>query len=336
VSTDTWNFGDMDDDALDNQKAQKQGSFDTLFTFNLRPDTPVIVWFLTDPGDKVPGDWVNYRECPTWDGLTCGVELPDELKWGVPVWDVRWVENEITGKAEWEIDNEADPLTAGKPGQQMFKASTKSKNAKTGLVAVKWKTAINVVDATTGYHKVMKVGKAAKESLKEYFRIKAEDGGFDITGRPYQLLYSGEGYDWKVAIKPLQPGTEIVADGKKIIVPEHPELPDPVDVRDTLKAVREQMDEFIANLPTASGRPVNTSMVDHRPPPDWAVTSPESATPDEVEAQIDLTQRGAIAGDKYEGMSPARLRSLLTKAGHAPERGLDKAALLSLAREHQV
>lgn len=335
--TDQWMF--MDDEEIEESRP-KRGSSEVFIT-TLKADTPQALYFLTKPGET-KADWVNYRELNTRDGLRVGPDLPSELSYGILVQDYRVFSNPKTGLKEYEFDNNLDPLTAGKPGEQMWAVGNKNTD-KNGLVRVQWRTAINVVDAVTGYHKILKVSNTAKEDLKKYFAVKDEDGDFDITGRPYELLYTGEGFNWSLAIRPIRPGSTIIRDGKSIEIPRQPELPPIIDVREMLIEQREHMNSLVASLPTRSGKPVDAglpadhAMSEHYDP---AMDSSDMAGSSGMDIYSDAGQKFIEGGDngkaKYEAMSPARLRALHAKAGIDVARGTTKDDLVASAASNNL
>lgn len=339
--TDQWMF--MDDEEIEESRPKRGGG--DVFITTLKADTPQALYFLTKPGET-KADWVNYRELNTRDGLRVGPDLPSELSYGILVQDYRRIENPKTGLYEYEFDNNLDPITAGKPGEQMWAVGNKNTD-KNGLVRVQWRTAINVVDAVTGYHKILKVSNTAKEDLKKYFAVKDEDGDFDITQRPYELLYTGEGFNWSLAIRPIRPGSTIIRDGKSIEIPRQPELPPIIDVREMLIEQREHLNALVASLPTRSGTPVDAGLPkDHAmydPAMDssaMAGSSEQDVTKEYVESGMDIYSQAAHEADngkaKYEAMSPARLRALHAKAGIDVARGTTKDDLVASAASNNL
>lgn len=326
-----WNF--PSDDEIHDSRQKSGGQGDRVFITSLRADTPQVYYFLSLPGED-KRDWINFRELNTREGLKVGPDMPSEMTFGVMVRDFRFVKNEVTGKYAYEYDNNLDPLTAGEPGKQMWQVGARNTD-QSGLIRVQWRCGVNVVDAITGYHKVLKMSLSAKEDLKKYFEVKNEDGDFDVQGRPYEVLYTGEGFKWNLAIRPVRPGSSIIRDGKSVEIPPRIDLPEMIDVRTVLIEQRELMDEFIGSLPTRSGRPVDTSNA-----PDFvqeAMERPEDTT--DLPGGIDLFrgEEQSAKGDlseKYLAMSPARLRSLLSKAKVDVERGAPKETLAALAAEH--
>ena len=213
------------------------GDQSRVFITSLKADTPHVFYFLTKPGECA-GDWVNYRELNTREGLKVGPELPNDLRFGIMVQDYRMVNNEITGKRDKEIDNNLDPITAGTPGHQMWAVGAKNTDTN-GLVRVTSGGAASTWwTPSPGYHKILKMSITARDDLQKYFAVKNEDGDFDITGRPYEILYTGEGFKWNVAIHPVRPGSTVIRDGKSVEVPPRPELPDPLDIRGARRAAR--------------------------------------------------------------------------------------------------
>lgn len=319
-----WNFP-SDEEIADSRGGGKRDQ-SRIFITSLRADTPQVYYFLTLPGQH-PGDWVNFRELNTREGLRVGPDLPSELTFGVMVRDYRMVDNPITGKRVMEFDNNLDPLTAGTPGNQMWAQGARNVD-KAGLIRVQSRCAVNVIDAITGYHKILKMSLTAKEDLVRYFQVKNEDGDFDVKGRPYEVLYTGEGFNWNLAIRPVRPGSTVIRDNKSIEIPRDIELPDePVDVRQVLMEQREEMDAWLASLPTRSGNPIDTST-----PPDFVQDAM-----DEAGGSWDVFQKPDGTGDlteKYLAMSPARLRAMLSKAKVDVERGAPKDVLAALAAEH--
>jgi hypothetical protein len=315
----SWNF--MDDEDIESSRAGR-GDQSKVFMTSLNADTPQVFYFLTKPGEWI-GDWVNYRELNTRDGLKVGPDLPNDLTYGVLVQDYHFVENPLTGKREYEYDNNLDPITAGTPGQQMWATGTKNLD-KNGLVRVQWRCGVNVIDAITGYHKIVKLSLTAKDDLKKYFAVKDEDGDFDITGRPYEVLYTGEGFKWSLAIRPVRPGSNVMRDGKSIEIPPRPELGSAIDIREVLIEQREELNAVIASLPTRSGEPVDTTNA-----PDFVQEGyPEHGGGlDEFKPEA----KEQSLTEKYLAMSPARLRSMHAKAGHDVKRGITREELAESA-----
>jgi hypothetical protein len=329
-----WNFMD-DEDIQSSRKGKSDQS--KVFLTSLRADTPQVYYFLTKPGEWA-GDWINYRELNTRDGLQVGPELPSDLAYGVMVQDYKFVTNDLTGRRDYEYDNGLDPITAGSPGNQMWAVGAKNTDPKTGLVRVQWRCAVNVIDAITGYHKILKMSLTAKEDLKKYFAVKDEDGDFDITGRPYEILYTGEGFNWNVAIRPVRPGSSVMRDGKSVEVPAHPELGSAIDVREVLIEQREELDALLASIPTRSGQPIDTG-IETREMPEWAKEPVDAQIDDGQGSGMDVFSGPAIQPtltEKYLAMSPARLRSLLAKAKVDVERGAPKEQLAALAEQHNL
>lgn len=320
----------MDDEEVDEARSSK-GDQSRIFFTTLKPDTPQVYYFLTKPGE-VAGDWVNYRELSTRDGLKVGPDLPTDLSYGILVQDYRLVRNEVTGRREYEYDNNLDPITAGTPGNQIWTVGAKNTD-KSGLIRVQWRCAVNVVDAITGYHKILKLSLTAKDDLKKYFAVKDEDGDFDIQGRPYEILYTGEGFKWNVAIRPIRPGASVIRDNKSIEIPKASEFPPPLDVRDLLIEQREELDALLASLPTRSGKPMETGL-----PPDHAMAAKYDPAMDSSD-MAGSSGMDVFAGppkevtltEKYLAMSPARLRSILSKAGEPPEKGALKEEMAAKA-----
>jgi hypothetical protein len=316
-----WNF--MDDEAIEESRSSR-GDQSRVFITTLKADTPQVFYFLTKPGEFA-GDWINFRELNTREGLKVGPELPNDLRYGIMVQDYRKVVNETTGLRTFEYDNELDPLTAGKPGQQMWAVGTRNTD-QSGLIRVQWRCGVNVVDAITGYQKILKLSLTAKEDLKKYFAVKDEDGDFNIQGRPYEILYTGEGFKWNVAIHPVRPGSSVIRDGKSVEIPTRVDLGQPVDIREVLVQQREELDALLASMPTRSGNPVDTATA-----PDFMQEAIDAAGLEVFDkgdpgVGMDLTE-------KYLAMSPARLRSLLAKAEVDVERGAPKEQLAALAAE---
>jgi len=316
-----WNF--MDDDEIADSRSSR-GDKSRVFITSLKADMPQVFYFLTKPGEWA-GDWVNFRELNTREGLQVGPDLPSDLRFGVMVQDYRITANDITGARGYEYDNNLDPITAGTPGNQLWAVGARNTDSN-GLIRVQWRCGINVVDAITGYQKILKVSLTAKDDLKRYFAVKDEDGDFDINGRPYEVLYTGEGFKWNLAIRPVRPGSTVMREGKSVEVPAVPELGSAIDIRQVLIEQREELDALLASMPTRSGNPVDTSMA-----PDFvqeAVAEMESAFTPEA--------KGDALTEKYLAMSPARLRSMLAKAKIDVERGATKEAMATIAAENNL
>lgn len=328
-----WNFP-SDEEIADSRGGGKRDQ-SRIFITSLRSDTPQVYYFLTLPGEH-SGDWVNFRELNTREGLRVGPDLPSELTYGVMVRDYRMVDNPITGKRVMEFDNNLDPLTAGTPGNQMWAQGARNVD-KTGLIRVQTRCAVNVIDAITGYHKILKMSLTAKEDLVKYFKVKNEDGDFDVKGRPYEVLYTGEGFNWNLAIRPVRPGSTVIRDNKSIEIPRDIELPDePVDVRQVLMEQREEMDAWLASLPTRSGKPIDTSLNDQiEDAPDFVKESlaEQNFEPSGMDAFAggDFPTKDTNGKEKYLAMSPARLRAMHAKAGHDVKRGITKEELAASA-----
>lgn len=316
-----WNF--MDDDAIADSRSSR-GDKSRVFITSLKADTPQVYYFLTKPGEWA-GDWVNFRELNTREGLKVGPDLPSDLSYGVMVQDYRITANDITGVRGYEYDNNHDPITAGTPGNQLWAVGARNTDS-SGLVRVQWRCGINVVDAITGYHKILKVSLTAKDDLKRYFAVKDEDGDFDINGRPYEVLYTGEGFKWNLAIRPVRPGSTVMREGKSVEVPAVPELGSAVDIRQALIEQREELDALLASMPTRSGQPVDTSTA-----PDFVQEAMA-----EMESAFTPEAKGDALTEKYLSMSPARLRSMLAKAKIDVERGATKEAMASIAAENNL
>lgn len=326
-----WNF-------LDNEEAAARpgrGDQSRVFITSLKADTPHLFYFLTKPGEFA-GDWVNFRELNTREGLKVGPDLPSDLRFGIMVKDYRMVDNQITGKRVKEIDNNLDPLTAGSPGNQMWVNGSKNTDTN-GLVKVTEKCAVNVVDAVTGYHKIVKMSMSARDDIQGYFAGKEkEEEDFDIQGRPYEILYTGEGYKWRVAMHGVRPGSTVIRDGKAVEVPPHPQLGDAIDIRQVLIEQRKELDAILASFPTRSGQPIDTSTA-----PDF-VQEAAAAMAEINDEAFDIFKEAAPKGngdsmtEKYLAMSPARLRSMLAKAKIDVERGTPKEQMAAMAAEHNL
>jgi hypothetical protein len=328
---DEWQY--LSDEEIENNRIR--GDWDgKVFHTWLRDSEPMFVWFLTDPTHLDPtdqSDWVNYRELNTFGGLITDDEIPDSLRSGIQVFDYRVVENPVTGKREYEYDNNLDPLVAGDPGRQIWKP-VKGNTDKNGLVTAKWRCAINIVNAVTGYHNILVVSPAAKKSLKKYFRTKNEQRGFDITERPYRLIYSGKGFQWEVATDLIREDQGVKlrldkSDPEALTYFVQPELPEPINIGEHLLETRDEADAWIASLRTGSGQPVNTSL------PDDHFMSEKST--DKGLGGLDVFGEDKPKADetleKFRAMSPARLRILLEKAGVTVPRGIARDDLAELA-----
>jgi len=326
-----WNF-------LDNEEAASRpgrGDQSRVFITSLKADTPHLFYFLTKPG-SFAGDWVNFRELNTREGLKVGPDLPSDMRFGIAVRDYRMVDNQITGKRVKEIDNNLDPLTAGAPGNQMWINGSKNTDAN-GLIKVTERCAVNVVDAITGYHKILKMSMSARDDIQGYFAGKEkEEENFQIQSRPYELLYTGEGYKWRVAIHGVRPGSTVIRDGKAVEVPPHPQLGDALDIRKVLIEQRQELDAILASFPTRSGQPIDTSNA-----PDFVQEA--AAAMEEINAEaFDIFKEAAPKGngdsakEKYLAMSPARLRAMHAKAGLDVERGVTKEALAESAAANNL
>lgn len=331
-----WNFHTDEEIA---EARSNRGKRDGVFIASLRPNYQNVLYFLTFPGESV-SDWVNFRELNTREGLWMDVDLPSELTYGIIVQDDYVDENPITGKRVIRYDNNRDPLTAGEAGKQLWRTGPKNVD-RNGFIQIKDRCAVNVVDAVTGYQKVLKMSLKAKEDLVKYFRVKNEDGDFDITGRPYKVLWTGEGFKWDIDITAARPGSQIIRDDKVVEIPRITDLPAPLDVRQVLIEQRQQLDAIIASLPTRSGRPAETGL------PDDHFMS-EKYMSQKYDPAMDTSDMAGSSGldvfapeskeltEKYLAMSPARLRAMFAKAGIDVEKGTSKERLAEMAVEHSL
>lgn len=331
---DEWEY--LSDEEIENNRLR--GDFEgQVFHTWLRDSEPMFVWFLTDPTKMEPNDqsdWVNFRELNTWGGLVTGDEVPDHLKSGVQVKDYRVMVNPVTGKREYEYDNSLDPLVAGAPGRQIWMPSKMNTDGKTGLVTAKWRCAINIVNAVTGYHNLLVVSPAAKKSLKKYFYTKNEQRGFDITERPYRLIYSGKGFQWEVATDMIREdqGVKLRLDKSnpdELTYLVQPDLPEPIHVGDHLAEIRQEMDQWIGSLRAGAGTSADPEM------PEWAKPKQDEGLGGLDVFGKDKPSQAVVQKDeafaKYQAMSPARIRILLEKAGVTVPRGIARDDLAELA-----
>ena len=172
----------------------------------------------------------------------------------------------------------------------------------------------------------------ARKSLKEFFRSATRTNkNFDITQRPFKLLYTGKGFQWHCAVDVIGSDDTFESEGKDYVFPDSPDLPEPIDVKAYLLDKRAEMDDFISSLRTGSGQAADTSGLDlfageTRPMPDWAAPFDK----EEVAPQAKAEPKGEhkeIDIERYMEMAPARMRSLAAKAGLPATKGMTKVEL---------
>jgi hypothetical protein len=287
---------------------------------------PLKLYFVTNYWNYANDHgWFFWREVNAEEGLAGGIKL----QWPNSEFPVRDVRDLGNGQQQYIKDSDPDADELYKLVVPFLPKRTKAKRP---FRPVRDKAGINIlkvvekygedgkVIGTDLYHQVLVMpASRAKKLLTVLKGYREMVPNFDATAYPFTLTVTGKGAGEVVGLTPHKDEPAV-------------ELPDPFDIPEHLQAKREEIFAIVTNwtgVDTAkyqAADPWKDGNVADAP----AFAQPEGQYVDELAPSSDAAPQ-APERPPYESMPPARLKTLLMKAGIAIPPKATREQLVELA-----